>query len=126
MSDKGYDGTVGGWERLLAAVREDEKLFAAGESQWAALAFRLEEVKEAKERQQIHSAGRQRATRDLDHRLAAGSDAAIRLQSLVKSHLGHRDERLPQFGVKPRGARKGTSSRPEPPSFALKGSEQAK
>lgn len=112
MSSDGYDNTTGAWERLLAAVRENEQLFTAAESHWAALAFYLEEVREAKERQQLHSFERQQATEELNQRLAAGRDAARCLQSLVKSHLGPRSERLPEFGIAPIRKR-GSSSRPE-------------
>jgi hypothetical protein len=123
-----YDRATGGWERLLAAVRANERIFATGEPQFAALQFHLEEVRDAKMRQQFHSAGRKRATRDLKQGLAAGHDAAVRLQSLVKGQLGPRDEGLVQFDIAPRRkrVRKATGSRPAPAAADSKGQEPAK
>ena len=123
-----YDKAIGGWERLLAAVRANERIFAAGEPQFATLQFHLEEVKDAKTRQQLHSAGRKQATRDLNQGLAAGRDAAVRLQSLVKGQLGPRDEGLVRFGIalRRKRARKATGSRPAQAAADSKGQEPAR
>jgi hypothetical protein len=122
-----YDKAAGGWERLIAAARASERIFAVAEPQCAALQFHLEELKDAKARQDLHSAARTQATRDLNRELAAGHDAAVRLQNLVKGQLGLRDEALTRFGIPPlrKRGRKPAASRPAPTPAGSNGQEPA-
>jgi hypothetical protein len=115
MKNGRYDTKVGGWERLLAAVRASEQILSVAEPLSIALEFHLQEVKEAKARQLQHRAGSHRATQELQERSAICQDVAIRLQSLVKSQLGTRDERLPQFGIATRRKRTRKSLSSPPP-----------
>ena len=101
MPSNGYDDTIGDFEKLLEAVKSSAGELPATDSLRAALEWHLQEAKAAKARQQLHTAGRQRATKDLQRQLAAGRDAAIRLRSLAKSAYGPRDKRLARFGVAP-------------------------
>ena len=101
MPNKGYDDTIGGWEKLLEAVKSHERDLPGAESLRAALELHLQEAKEAKSRQELHRAGRQRATKDLGRSMTAGRETFSRLSSLVKSVFGPRDQRLPQFGMAP-------------------------
>jgi hypothetical protein len=105
MPEKGFDDTIGGWEKLLAAVRSHEGEIPGAEALRAALELRLQESVEAKSRQDLHRSGRQRATRDLGQSMAAGRDTASRLCSLVISVYGPRNERLGEFGMTPLGCR---------------------
>jgi hypothetical protein len=124
-----YDKATSGWQRLLVAARSNPRIFAISEPQCASLQFHLEELRDAKARQELHIAGRLQATRDLNHELAAGHEAAVRLQSLVKGQLGPRDEGLVKFGITPRRkrGRKATAFRPSPaPTADSDGHEPAK
>lgn len=109
--ESSYDNTIGGWERLLAAVDQYREMFPAAESCRAALEWHLQEAKAAKARQTLYSTERQRATLDLRLEMTAGLEAASRLRSLAISVLGTRDERLAQFGVAPRRNRVSRKSR---------------
>jgi hypothetical protein len=115
MKNNGYDAEVGGWERLLAAVRESEQMLAVAEPLSVALEFHLQEVKEAKSRQLQHRAGSRRATQELQQRTVVCHDVAVRLQNLVISQLGTRDERLPRFGISLRRKKTRKSPSPQPP-----------
>jgi hypothetical protein len=113
MSKNGYDDTIGGWQKLLEAVRSHEGELPGAEPLRAALELRLQESVEAKSRRDLHRSGRQRATKDLGQSMAAGRDTASRLCSLVKSVYGPRNERLWQFGMKPRGCRQPRKPKPQ-------------
>jgi hypothetical protein len=113
MPNQGYDDTIGGWEKLLEAVRSHEGELPGAGPLRAALEFRLQESVEAKNRQDLHRSGRQRATRDLGQSMAAGRDVASRLCHLVMSAYGPRNERLQEFGMKPHGCRQPRKPKPQ-------------
>jgi hypothetical protein len=127
MGNNSYDNTIGGWERLLAAVDQCERMFPSADSCRSALEWHLQEAKAAKARQVQYSAERQRASLDLRLEIAAGGETASRLRSLVTAVLGKRDERLVQFGVAPlrKRSRKSRTAKEEPSSSGSGGPEPA-
>jgi hypothetical protein len=124
MFKNSQESIIGGWEELLAAVRQAEAVLPNAGPHVFALQKLVGETKEAKARKELHAAGHRRATQELQERLTAGNHAASRLRHLVKAHLGIHDERLSCFGMTPvrKRCRAGGSSRrvrplPEPPGF---------
>jgi hypothetical protein len=68
--------------------------------------------------QETYQARKQEATQQLGDVVAQGKEVAIRLRSLVRGRMGHQDERLVAFGVRPvrkrKGRRKATASEAAP------------
>lgn len=114
-------------ESLAKTLRQWERLIAASESNASELDYLVEEreklralverVKQLKSEQQALTAAKQQVTRDLDAAKEGGREIAVRMRYGIKTRYGRKDERLIQFGLKPRRAyrkkpRKGEA--PEP------------
>lgn len=69
----------------------------------------LDRIRAAKTHQEMLSASRQQATRDVEQRVREGWELVARLRSQIKADLGRRDERLKLFGIKPIPPRRTTT-----------------
>ena len=101
MSKSSYAEVIQDWERLLLAVKEDGKDadLAAVEPFRAELAGHLEATKLEKARQDTTRASRQQSTQVLTEMLEQGKELAKRLRSLLKGHLGTKNEKLVQYRI---------------------------
>jgi hypothetical protein len=96
-----YADLVRDWELLLTAAQDNAAELAEAEPQRAALAQHLEATRAVKARQDSAGAIKQQITQELNKMLVDGRELAIRLRNAVRSFMGHRNERLVQFGVAP-------------------------
>lgn len=101
MSTPKQSNLIANWEQLFAAVEAHEAELPLLSPFKAFLRESLDRVRESKNHQEVLTASRRQATRDLQQRLQEGSDLVSRLRSQVKAELGLRDERLKLFGIKP-------------------------
>jgi protein required for attachment to host cells len=89
------------WERLIAAVTNNEVSLPEHELQKRSLEDILEEAKELGTRQ---DASRSQLATDSKRRrevIFQGRAAASRLRSVVKGRFGGHDEKLVEFGIRP-------------------------
>ena len=116
------------WEGLiLACIKNGEMLPNVGVLR-ADLERILAEAKEIKAQQEYLEGSRQGMTQRFDAKVEEGEETARLLRSMVKVHLGSKNELLVQFGIPPirrRGGRKSKTSKvpvtpgttpPTPPS----------
>ncbi len=113
--------TTTDWEELLRAAEPygDVK----------GLKVHLAELRAAlsgvQERQALRlelKARRQRATQEMEETREAGKIVAIQIRSLLRGILGHTNERLVQFKVRPRRRKDPQAPAPSDPSPARRGS----
>ena len=118
MIGKSYEAFTDELESLAAAAHEAEVEMPGLGPHIAALEDQLGEVRNAKARQQMHTAKRQEATQELYEELTTANDLAIQLRSVVRAELGPRDPRLARFGVpslkKPRPRKPAPETGPPP------------
>lgn len=123
MIGKSFDAFTGELDSLAAAAREAELELPVLGPHIGPLEAKLEQLREAKARQQAHAAERRDATQELHEGLTAAQDLAIQLRSVVRAELGPRDPRLAQFGVhvlKPRKPRKASPEESAPMATAAR------
>ena len=89
------------WQLLLTAVREDADLLPNVEPHRAALEQAYNDVVTARTRRDLHKAGKQQATQDLQALIAKGKEQAMRLRGAVKGDMGPRSERLVHYKMAP-------------------------
>jgi hypothetical protein len=99
--NKTYGNILDGFRRLQVAIQENTSRLPDIGTERVALDTALIQAQEAKSRQDLHTAGKQRATQDLKGAIARGKDAARQIQSAAKFKLGSRDELLIHFQVAP-------------------------
>jgi hypothetical protein len=106
------------WESLLraAAKHKDQKKLHVHLDKLQAAFDRLHELEALRESLQ---AQKQRATQEMGEVKEAGKLAAIEVRSLLKAIVGHRNEALVQFNIRPirkRGPRRKASTGTKPSS----------
>jgi len=94
------------WDHLLTALRETTYEVLDVETLRSNLANAAAKTRAIKDCRDRLGAARIEATGRLYDAMAEGRDAAARLRSYLKSHLGPRNEELVRFGVKPLGKRR--------------------
>ena len=99
----------------LAANREELQHLEVTRTRFEA---QLTQIQEAADRQAVHTAGKQEASRQLQTFLTEGERLATVLQLAVKQHFGIRSEKLAEFGLQPfRGrTRKAAPAEPQSPT----------
>lgn len=104
------------WQLLTAAepYRDNKKM----KDEIAMLQSAYDRLKELSALRDELQARRQRATQEMGEVKDQGKDAAIRVRSLLRVALGTTNERLVQFGVAPRRARRRRSTPAEDPAPA--------
>jgi hypothetical protein len=109
MPDKAsYAETTKDWESVLTASRNNGDVLPNIEQFVTVLSDLLTEARHLKNVQEQADGTRQETTQKINETLVKGREAARRLRSAVRAHLGSKSERLPQFGIAPirRRARK--------------------
>ena len=110
-------GRMGRLQRLLSRLNSNRAELAHLEVSMARLEVMLAQVTDAADRQALHTAGKQEASKQFQTALVEGERIATVLQLAVKQHYGIRSEKLADFGIKPfRGRPAGERKRkPKPP-----------
>ncbi len=110
-------GRLGKLQRLLARLNGNRAELAHMEVSIARLEAMLAQVAEAADRQALHTAGKQEASKQFQAALVEGERLATVLQLAVKQHYGIRSEKLADFGMKPfRGRKQKTPDPATPPA----------
>jgi hypothetical protein len=106
-------------ESLVAACRENEPLLPGIGPSLEQLTTALEELKTLKALQEQMEGARQEATQHLKQLAENGREVVRRVRGFIKSRLGTKSERLPQFGVAPIRQRRARVPAPKPPELAI-------
>jgi hypothetical protein len=96
-----YADLIRGQEKLLAAVKEHAPNLPSVEIHHTALQQLVDQLKDAKARQDSLRASGQAATQGLTDLVNQAKLAAIRLRSVVRADMGPKSEQLVQFDVAP-------------------------
>ena len=102
MSKESVAKTILQWERLIAASESNSADLDYLAAEREELRQMLERVKKLKQEQDALTAAKQQVTRNLDAAKAGGREIAVRMRYGIKSRYGYKDEKLVQFGLKPR------------------------
>ena len=108
---------VVGWEQLLAALLANAQQFLHLEEQRVRLQQLLERARQLATEQDLHTAAKQEASKELEAVLAEGRKLATFLRTGVKERYGNRNEKLVEFGLQPFRRRRretGDTQAPEP------------
>jgi hypothetical protein len=112
-----YGNILDGFRRLQVAIQENTAHLPDIGTERVALDTALLQAQDAKSRQDLHTAGKQRATQDFKEAIVRGKDAARQIQNAAKFKLGSRDELLVHFQVTPlrkHGPRKAAAAKQPP------------
>ena len=111
-------GRMGNVQRVLARVNSNRAELQHVESSIARLEGMFGQIQDAADRQALHTAGKQEASRQLQTVLTEAERLINVLLLAVKQHYGIRAEKLADFGLKPfRGRVRNVSlkqAKPEP------------
>jgi hypothetical protein len=106
LPQKSQNESVRRWERLSEAGQVNPKLRALFHRELALLKQSAHEVRALQIKRSRLAAEQQALTQECATALAKGNELSIRMRLAVKATLGPKDERLTQFGIKPRRAGK--------------------
>src|SRR5918992_4649026 len=109
-----YAVLLNDWQQTLAAVDKTPEVQPAVEAERQALIQSVAEVDALLRRQQELIALKQRATQELQQARERGKEADIKLRSLVRGKLGHKNELLVHFKVAPKRKAKRKPEEEEP------------
>ncbi len=101
MSNKPYAVLLNDWQQTLSAVDNTPELQPSVETERQALIQSVAEVETLLRRQQELIALKQRATQELQEARERGREMDIKLRSMVRGKLGHKNQLLVQFNVAP-------------------------
>ncbi|HYO14264.1 MAG TPA: hypothetical protein VE685_13795 [Thermoanaerobaculia bacterium] len=96
-----FSTLVTGWEQLLVALLANAQQFLHLEEQRNRLQQLLERARQLATEQDLHTAAKQEASKELEVILADGRKLATFLRNGVKERFGNRSEKLVEFGVQP-------------------------
>ena len=111
-------GRLGDLLRFRAAMTANREELQHLEATRTRLDGVIDQIQEAADRQGMHTAGKQEASKQLRTFLTEGERLATVLRLGVKQHFGIRAEKLAEFSLQPfRGrTRTARTEEPEPPS----------
>ena len=114
-----YADLITDMESLIAACTENEPLLPGIAPSLEQLTGALEDLKTVKALQEQMEGTRQEATQQLKQLAENGREVVRRVRGFVKSRLGTKSERLPQFGIAPIRQRRARVPAPKPPELAI-------
>ena len=114
-----YADLITDMESLVAACTENEPLLPGIAPSLEQLTGALEDLKTVKALQEQMEGARQEATQQLKQLAENGREVVRRVRGFVKSRLGTKSERLPQFGIAPIRQRRARVPAPKPPELAI-------
>ncbi len=100
-SNNSYAVLLNDWQQTLSAVDKTPDLQPSVETERQALIQAVAEVETLLRRQKELIALKQRATQELKEARERGKEMDIKLRSMVRGKLGHKNELLVQFNVAP-------------------------
>ncbi len=118
-TNTGYAELIADMESLAAACRENEHLLPGIAPSLEQLSEALEELKTLKALQEQMEGARQEATQHLKQLAENGREIVRRVRGFVKSRVGTKNERLPQFGIAPIRQRRARVPAPKPPQLDI-------
>ena len=118
-TNTGYADLIAEIESLVAACDENEPLLPGIGPSLAQLVTALEDLKTIKGLQEQMEGARQEATQQLQQLAENGREVVRRVRGFVKSRLGTKSERLPQFGIAPIRQRRRRVPAPNPPELNI-------
>jgi hypothetical protein len=118
-TNTGYADLIADMESLVAACDENEPLLPGIGPSLAQLSTVLEELKTLKALQEQMEGARQEATQHLKQLAENGREIVRRVRGFVKSRIGTKSERLPQFGIAPIRQRRARVPIPNPPQLDI-------
>jgi hypothetical protein len=101
-TNNSYAVLLNDWQQTLAAVDRTPEVQPSVETERQALIQSVAEVESLLRRQQELIALKQRATQELQAARERGKEWDIKLRSMVRGKLGHKNELLVQFKVAPK------------------------
>jgi hypothetical protein len=121
-----YPKLIAELRRLLVRLTDHQAELPQAGSLYCQLQDHAQELKAAKDRQQLHLAAYRQATREVRQWMAAGRGVASRLRYYVKAEWGSSDSRLLELGipVRKRGWRGSDGTPPEQAPPKTNGSER--
>ena len=96
-----FSTVVTGWEQLLVALLANAPQFLHLEEQRTRLQQLLERARQLATEQDLHTAAKQEASKELEAVLLEGRKLATFLRNGVKDRYGNRNEKLVEFGLQP-------------------------
>ena len=118
-TNTGYADLIAEMESLVAACDENEPLLPGIGPSLAQLSTALEDLKSLKALQEQMEGARQEATQNLKQLAENGREIVRRVRGFVKSRIGTKSERLPQFGIAPIRQRRARVPIPKPPQLDI-------
>ncbi|HVG07365.1 MAG TPA: hypothetical protein VNM67_06650 [Thermoanaerobaculia bacterium] len=118
-TNSGYADLIAEMESLATACDENEPLLPGVGPSLAQLRTALQDLKTLKGLQEQMEGARQEATQQLQQLAENGREVVRRVRGFVKSRLGTKSERLPQFGVAPIRQRRARVPAPNPPALDI-------
>jgi hypothetical protein len=118
-TNTGYADLIAEMQSLLTACDENEILLPGIGPSMAQLSTVLEELKTIKALQEQMEGARQEATQNLQQLSENGREVVRRVRGFIKSRLGTKSERLPQFGIAPIRQRRVRVPVPNPPALNI-------
>lgn len=118
-TNTGYADLIAEMESLMAACNENEHLLPGIAPSLVQLSTTLEELKTLKALQEQMEGARQEATQQLTQLAENGREVVRRVRGFVKSRVGTKSERLPQFGIAPIRQRRARVPIPKPPQLDI-------
>lgn len=118
-TNTGYADLIADMESLVAACNENEPLLPGIGPSLVQLSTALEDLKAIKGLQEQMEGARQEATQTLQQLAENGREVVRRVRGFVKSRLGTKSERLPQFGIAPIRNRRQRVPAPNPPKLDI-------
>ena len=107
---------VNAWDRLLTAINNNEGDLPDLQTYQVPLESIVQELRTLGARQDSLKASLRENTKAIQGLLGRGRDQAFHLRTYLKGHLGPRNERLIEYGIRPfRAGRRAPSEPVEPP-----------
>jgi hypothetical protein len=101
-----YKGKLGEWERLMTMIAVNNGDLGHATVFRERLTALMSQVQEVAQRQAVHTAAKQEASKELRTLMVEGDRLATLMRGLVKQNYGVTSEKLAEFGVQPFRGRK--------------------
>lgn len=105
------EAILSAWDQVLAAMTAHQVDLAGYEAYSAELAAAADTLRDLREQKARLRDEMQRTTAEVHAVLAQGNDLLARLRAGVRSRYGIHDDRLREFGIKPRNGRNQSKAR---------------
>jgi hypothetical protein len=111
MHESSQEAMLTAWDQMLAALAAHQTDLASYEAYGVELASAADSLRALRDRRARLRDALQQTTAEVHAVLVQGSDLLARLRAGVRSRYGIHDDRLLEFGVKPRTGRNRSKAR---------------